>query len=304
MTRWQARDPSRFRTLMFVLLPVIILLLLASSYIPTIQNGWKALLHAAKLVPFAESFSNDGLKIHVLDVGKADAILIETEENAVLVDSATHEQSGKIRDYLESRDITGLDALVLSHGDSDHIGGADELLRDIPVGEILCSAYSTVTDSFPTAVCMRTGDVREYGDLFLEILGPETKFETENDNSLVFRLHYGDFTMIFCGDIESDAENALLISGQDLRADVLKAAHHGSNTSSSTAFLSAVSPKYAVISVGEDTSLLPRNAVLKRMSDAGIEFFRTDKQGTVVLSVDGEDIIINTERDSYEKNDY
>ena len=297
MTRWQARDPSKLREAVYILVSVLAVLVLFSAYFPPMQNGWKSLMRAAKLVPFAEGISLDGLQVHVIDVGKADAILIESEDAAVLVDTGTIDYSEKILHYLHGRNITKLDALVVSHADSDHLGGAENLLQSVSVEEILCSRYSNVEHVFPNASAAQVGDVYEYGDFCLEVIGPEVKFETENDNSLVFRLRYEAFTMLFCGDIERDAENALLFSGADLRADVLKVPHHGSDTSSSALFLEAVSPSYAVISTGEDQSRLPRNAVLKRLHDAGIEFFRTDKQGTIVFSVNGEDVKIMVERE-------
>lgn len=297
MTRWQARDPSKLRKAAYILFSVLTVFVLLSAYFPPIQNGWKLLMRAAKLVPFAESISHDDLHVHVIDVGKADAILIESEAAAVLVDTGTIDYSEKILNYLYGRNITKLDALVVSHADSDHLGGAENLLQSVSVEEILCSPHSNVDCIFPDVNVAQVGDVYEYGDFCLEIIGPEVKFETENDNSLVFRLRYETFTMLFCGDIEREAENALLLSNVDLKADVLKVPHHGSDTSSSALFLDAVSPSYAVISTGEDQSRLPRNAVLKRLHDAGIEFFRTDKQGTIVFSVNGEDVKIKVERE-------
>ena len=264
MMKWQARDPSKIRKAAYIALPILILVLIFSAYIPSVQNVWKAFQRAADLVPFAESFPHDGLHVHVIDVGKADAIFIETEKTAVLVDAGTHEQAVKIQNYLAARGIDRLDLLILSHGDSDHVGGAAQLLKNMPTEDVICSAYSSAAIDFPMAVCVQTGNVLEYEDIQLEILAPDSAFGSENDNSLVFRLRYEGFSMLFCGDIESKAEELLLENRNDLQADVLKVAHHGSNSSSSEMFLKAVSPKYAVISSGEDGSMLPRNIVLQR----------------------------------------
>ena len=215
MTRWQARDPSKLRKAAYILVSVLAVFVLLSAYFPPIQNGWKSLMRAAKLVPFAESISHDDLQVHVIDVGKADAILIESEDAAVLVDTGTIDYSEKILHYLHGRNITKLDALVVSHADSDHLGGAENLLQSVSVEEILCSPHSNVDCIFPDVNVAQVGDVYEYGDFCLEIIGPEVKFETENDNSLVFRLRYETFTMLFCGDIEREAENALLLSDVD-----------------------------------------------------------------------------------------
>lgn len=297
MTKWQARDPSKLRSALCIILPVLIVVVLLSSYILPVQAFWQNILRAVGLKPFAETVSAEGLLIHVIDVGKADAILIESEDAVLMVDTGTVNSADDILQYLEGRRITNLDALVISHGDSDHIGGAETLLKYVSTDHILCSPYSSVSNTFSDAEFLHTGDSLVFGDIILEILGPSTAFESENDNSLVFRLRYGSFSMLFCGDIEKAAEEQLLLSGQDLRADVLKIPHHGSASSTSTAFLEAVSPKLAVISVGEDRNLLPRNSVLKRLNDFGVQYFRTDEQGSVVFSVNRKDIYIITERD-------
>ena len=129
----------------------------------------------------------------------------------------------------------------------------------------------------------------------LEVLSPAQCFASENDASVVFLLRYGDFTMLFCGDMEEKAEQALLQSGKSLQADVLKAAHHGSDSSNSRELIDAVKPQYAVISAGRDRNLLPRSTVLKRFEEAGVVCYRTDLDGTVVIAADGELIEIITE---------
>ncbi len=295
---------AKLRTALYIGAAVIAFVLFLSCFTGRGQRFWQALLHDAGLGPFTEEIPHDGLNIHVIDVGKSDAILVECGDTALLVDTGTQGDSEKIERYIKSRDISVLDALLLSHGDSDHAGGAKKLLQSIPTQEIVCSPFTSVNESFPDITCVQVGDILIYGDLLVEILGPDRAFETENDCSLVFRLWYGPFSMLFCGDMEAAAESALLESGQDIYANVLKVAHHGSDTSTSIAFLEAVQPQYAVISSGEDRSLLPRNKVLKRLHDAGAEIYRTDKHGTVVFSVSGENIKIKTERDSYEENDH
>ncbi len=128
-----------------------------------------------------------------------------------------------------------------------------------------------------------------------EVLGPLQDYAESNNDSTVFRLQYDGFSMLFCGDMEAQAERDLLEGGAALRADVLKVAHHGSDTSTSAALLEAVQPRYAVISSGEDRSMLPRNAVLQRLHTAGAEIFRTDTDGAVVFSAADGKISVITE---------
>ena len=287
----------KLRTVLIICAAVLVSVLILSCFTGGGQHLWQELIRTAGLGPFTGEIPHEGLNIHVLDVGKSDAILVECGDTALLIDTGTPGSAEKIERYLQSRDISVLDAVLLSHGDSDHAGGAKKLLESIPTNEVVTSQYTSVEDTFPKATCVQVGDVLIYGDLLVEVLGPGHAFEAENDCSLVFRLWYGPFSMLFCGDMEAPAERALLESGQDIYANVLKVAHHGSDTSTSKAFLEAVQPQYAVISVGEDRSLLPRNTVLKRLHDAGAEIYRTDKHGTVVFSVSGDDIEIKTERD-------
>lgn len=250
---------------------------------------WKSLLRTAQLLPFAQSLPEDELFIHVLNVGKADAILIEGPDAALLLDTATAGDSDTVLRYLEARGVTELDAVWLSHADNDHTGGLPLVSKHLPVGAV----YGQNPSAPYQTVC--AGESYLYGDLALEVLQASEMFEGTNDNSLVLRLTYKDFSMLFCGDIETAAEEALLSSGQSLSADVLKVAHHGSGTSTTEDFLRAVNPAYAVISTGPDRNRLPRNAVLRRLTDSGTEIYRTDLDGTVVFSINGARLHITTE---------
>ena len=131
--------------------------------------------------------------------------------------------------------------------------------------------------------------------IHLEILRSED-LESTNENSLVYKFCYKEFSMLFCGDIEEKAERLLLdIYGDALQADVLKVPHHGSASATSDALLEAVQPQYAVISSGEDRNLLPRNETLKWLADHGVEIFRTDENGGIATLTDGAETKICTE---------
>src|SRR5699024_1388919 len=148
-------------------------------------------------------------------------------------------------------------------------GGLPAVLQTVPADAVVESpvgeSISGMT-ALPQAVPLRRAAVGEryaYGAMTFEVLGPLQDYAESNNDSTVFRLQYDGFTMLFCGDMEAQAERDLLEDGAALRADVLKVAHHGSDTSTSAALLEAVQPRYAVISSGEDRSMLPRNAVLQ-----------------------------------------
>ena len=300
MRRARAEKPKpEPKKLLHVALPVLAALVLAFSYTPPGARLWMSLKAAAGLGHFTASLSEDELHIHVLDVGKAEAILLEGPQAAVLVDCGTAAEAETVVRYLDARGIEKLDAVWITHLDSDHIGGLSAVLEAIP-------ADAVVETPVLESVCRSAGFAGEvlraepdtkfsYGTMTLEVLAPRRRYDETNDNSVVFRLTYGTFSMLFCGDIEEKAERELLESGVNLSADVLKVAHHGSATSTSDAFLEAVRPQYAVISTGEDRNNLPRNEVLKRLSDWNTEVFRTDRDGAVVFSTDGENLRIITE---------
>lgn len=250
------------------------------------ERFWNAMFLGAKLSHFTSDLPEDRLHIHVLDVGKADCILIESPSVSVLVDTGTAAGAENVLRFLRARDIDRLDAVILSHGDSDHAGGFVPITESVPADVLYGSMFLDPGQTDIPLQQLSPGETLTVGDLTLEVLGPVREYPSENENSLVFRLHYGDFSMLFCGDMESGAEKDLMESGADLRADVLKVAHHGSAGATSGAFLEAVGPEIGVISSGRDRSLLPRNAVLKRLSDAGTEIYRTDRHGSVVLSAD------------------
>lgn len=295
MKRHARRRTLDIRKILSVSVPILFIAAAISGFIPQVQQLWQELLQRADLSHFTAALPEDELHIHVIDVGKADAILVESPDAAILVDTGTQDSADRVLRYLSARNISELDAVWISHADSDHVGGLQTVLQSVQAKEIIRSPFSVLPDPTLETVPATVGEKYTYGDMTFDVLGPELLFEAENDNSLVFRLQYGEFTMLFCGDIEEKAEDLLLDSGSDLHADVLKVAHHGSNTSSSREFLQAVNPAYAVISVGEDRNDLPRNAVLKRLNDAEIPYFRTDEDGSIVITTDGTNIHITTE---------
>ena len=262
---------------------------------------WTALMRAAGLAHFTASLPEDALHVHVIDVGKADAILLESPDANVLVDCGTAEAAEDVLRYLAARGIDRLDAVWISHPDDDHCGGLPAVLQTVPADAVVESpmgeSISGMT-ALPQAVPLRRAAVGEryaYGAMTFEVLGPLQDYAESNNDSTVFRLQYDGFSMLFCGDMEAQAERDLLEGGAALRADVLKVAHHGSDTSTSAALLEAVQPRYAVISSGEDRSMLPRNAVLQRLHTAGAEIFRTDTDGAVVFSAADGKISVITE---------
>ena len=300
MSRPEDKRPNRKKRLRVACIAAAVAVLVF-GYTPPGKAMWAALMRAAGLAHFTASLPEDALHVHVIDVGKADAILLESPDANVLVDCGTAEAAEDVLRYLAARGIDRLDAVWISHPDDDHCGGLPAVLQTVPADAVVESpvgeSISGMT-ALPQAVPLRRAAVGEryaYGALTFEVLGPLQDYAESNNDSTVFRLQYDGFSMLFCGDMEAQAERDLLEGGAALRADVLKVAHHGSDTSTSAALLEAVQPRYAVISSGEDRSMLPRNAVLQRLHTAGAEIFRTDTDGAVVFSAADGKISVITE---------
>ena len=300
MSRPEDKRPNRKKRLRVACIAAAAAVLVF-GYTPPGKAMWAALMRAAGLAHFTASLPEDALHVHVIDVGKADAILLESPDANVLVDCGTAEAAEDVLRYLAARGIDRLDAVWISHPDDDHCGGLPAVLQTVPADAVVESpvgeSISGMT-ALPQAVPLRRAAVGErcaYGAMTFEVLCPLQDYAESNNDSTVFRLQYDGFTMLFCGDMEAQAERDLLAGGAALRADVLKVAHHGSDTSTSAALLEAVQPRYAVISSGEDRSMLPRNAVLQRLHTAGAEIFRTDTDGAVVFSAADGKISVITE---------
>ena len=204
---------------------VLVLLLLASCYTPPGRAMWTELRRACGLLPFAQSLPDADLTVYVIDVGKADAILIETPEGAVLSDCATAEQAKTVLRVLKQRNIQKLRAVWISHADSDHVGGLTQILREVPAEEVVSSMYTELT-GLPEDQTVRTvsaGETVSYGEAKFRVLAPLEDLESTNENSLVYKLCCKEFSMLFCGDIEEKAERLLPdIYGDTLQADVLR----------------------------------------------------------------------------------
>ena len=255
------------------------------------------------------------MSMHVLDVGKADSILIASDGHFMLVDGGTEDCGDKVSQYLNRRGVKTLDFVVNTHPDDDHIGGLDTVIKNFQVNEFLAphiptaiipssSEYKNVQKALQAKKLAVTnpvcGEKLTLGKLKIEVLAPTKQRDTTNNNSIVLRLTYGRTTFLLMGDAEKDEEADLLAGalacGTNSTADVLKVGHHGSSTSTTQELLNAVKPSFAAISVGKDSSNLPKAAVLKRLNNANAKIFRTDVSGTLIFMSDGKKITVQTER--------
>ena len=248
------------------------------------------------------------LKVHFIDVGQADCILIESAGEFMLVDAGNNADGDLVVSYLEKAGVTKLSYVIGTHPHEDHIGGLDAVIDAFSIGKVILPAKEHTSKTFEdvlTAIEKKNlkitkpvvGTEYALGDASFVIIAPNGEYGDELNNwSVGIKLTYGDTSFVMCGDAESDAEKDILANGIDLSADVLKLSHHGSKTSNTKAFLDAVDPDYVVICTETDNSYgHPHKQVMDRLKDMDLEIYRTDEQGTIVATSDGKDITFSEE---------
>lgn len=260
--------------------------------------------------PIPVMTEDSAFEIYFLDVGQGDAACVICDGRAMMVDGGNKSESSLIYSFLRSHDIEHLDYIIASHPDADHVGGLAGALNYATVGAAYCTVTDYDSEPFQDFVkylgrrnCEITvpnsGDSFYLGCAKVTILYPDPG-ETRSDNtSIALRIEYGDTSFFFTGDCETDDEATILHSGFDLRSDVLKVAHHGSKYSTTKAFVNAVRPAFAVISVaGDNTYGHPTDDVLSRLHDNGVILYRTDIQGDVHCMSDGTTVTFEVEKNA------
>ena len=239
------------------------------------------------------------LYVTYINVGQGDSILIKVEDCDILIDAGTATYGSTVSSYLKSQKVDDLELVINTHPDADHCGGLTQVFKDHVVEQVWISkdtskntaAYknfvSAISSEGLTAKKPNAGTVYTYGYLTLTVIYSQVVSGDSNNSSIVVMLEYGSFKFLFTGDVGQVAEPSLISSGYDLKCDVLKVGHHGSKYSSTTAFLNKVKAEYGVICVGSNSYGHPTSEALNRLSAAGTTVYRTDKNGDVKFSTDG-----------------
>lgn len=244
------------------------------------------------------------LKIHFIDVGEGDSILIETPKGrSILIDAGNLITGLKVVEYLRKNGIKSLDYLIFTHSDADHIGGAFFVLQMLRVkntydnGEDLVQSgtsgdiyrwYNQLVRKNKNYRALRAKATLALDGVLLDVLWPPQKllFPDPNNNSIVILLKYGKFRCLLTGDLGIPAERQLLEKEINLKADVLKVGHHGAGDSTCYEFLRRVCPKAAVLSVNRVNDRgYPAKEVTCRLGKEVKNLYRTDKEGDIVLSI-------------------
>lgn len=273
------------------------------------ENGQEGYVYRGSVTRHGELLEQE-MKVHYLDVGQGDSTLIELpNDEVVLIDAGIKSQGEtKVANYLDDLGIQHIDYLIGTHPHNDHIGGMTHIVQNYSIGKIYMPKISHTTNAYRNLLeaiaakgyqisnPMLGSYIVKEKNLTMNILAPDPNITSSNlnEHSIANRLVYGGTSFIFTGDAEKISEETMVASGLDLSADVLKVGHHGGNTSSLHPFLEKVGAQYAVVSAGLNNQYNhPHPDVLSRLAHHGMTVYRTDQDGTVIASSNGQTIWFN-----------
>lgn len=252
------------------------------------------------------SLNNEELTVIVFNVGQADSIFIHTQQGEnILIDAANNSDGEYLVEKLTMLGVNKIDYFFLTHPHADHIGGADDIINNFEIGSIYAPKLYHDTQTYKEV--LNAADAKgikitaarpctiALSIATLNILSPaKDKYSNLNAYSIVLKLTYKDFDMLFMGDLPKAQEKDIM--NNDLRANIIKIGHHGSQSSTSEEFLKRTGCKYAVISVGKNNDYgHPNDIVLNLLQKYNIKVYRTDYEGDIIITTDGKDINIKNE---------
>lgn len=222
----------------------------------------------------------------------------------MLIDAGNNEDGKKLVSYFQSLGIESFQYVIGTHAHEDHIGGMDDIIDNFDIDTFYMPDAITTTATFESVldsleaknIAFQTPSIDsifKLGNATIDVLYVGTDDSDLNNTSIVLKLTYGNTSVLFMGDAEKEVET--IIEKKDISADVLKIGHHGSNTSSSKTFLEKVNPSYAIISVGTGNSYgHPSNTTIQNLENQNIQIYRTDENGTIIMTSDGTNITFQT----------
>lgn len=265
-----------------------------------------------KPVSVQKKLSEDStFTIHFFNVGEGDSAIVECDGQYMLIDGGNPDNSSFLYSYLQKHRINYLDYIICTHAHTDHVGGLAGALNYAEVGVAFSPVTQYDSKAFSSFVkyldaqgnhitVPAPGDMFSLGQATVTILAPidsSLAIENINNSSIVLRIEYGDTSFLFTGDAEEAEELSIIEARSNIRSTLLKVGHHGSYTSSSEKFLKAVSPEYAIISVGENNEYgHPHEGPLERLTQYCSTIYRTDINGEIICTSDGHVLTFITER--------
>lgn len=252
-----------------------------------------------------------GAYVEMLDVGQGDSTLLVSGGSAALIDTGIKSYADDILKALKTKGISKLSLLLITHNHTDHMGGVDIITNEIPVENFVIPdlkktdertdkmerAIESVKSAGGKCITAKQGTKITVGEFEFSVLGAYYDEKDENDRSIITMAKIGKWKFLFTGDAQDEAEKRLMADNISVNCDVLKVGHHGSMYSSTEEFLEAASPSFAMISCGKGNRYShPHDVVLKRLNEAGAQFWRTDLSGNVTFNIGEKEITVETEK--------
>lgn len=299
---------KKFKIILSVILTIVICFLTGctKSNNKTVDNSSLTAVDSSNNT--SETIENglEKIKVHFIDVGQGDSIFLElTANRTMLIDASESKYSGTIINYIKNLGYKKIDYVVATHPHADHIGGMEDVIRTFDIGSVYMPKVSTNTKTFESLLktvqsknlkinTAKSGvKIIDENDISIKVLSPVAdQYNNLNDYSVVLKLTYKNSKFLFMGDAEEQAEELIT---DDVSCDLIKLGHHGSSTSSSIEFAKKTKAKYAVISCGEGNSYgHPHKETLDRFTALGAVIYRTDVNGSIIATCDGNNISILT----------
>lgn len=298
------QEDGNIKRLNYIIISLLLVLLVGCKNTPLIQNS---MLQSIQVTSGAIENSTSEMTLHYIDVGQADCTLIESDGHYMLIDAGGNDKGTFVQQYLQKQGVKTLDYLILTHPDSDHIGGADVVITKFDIETIIMTDIENDTRSYDDVIQAMeykrykntlpvAGETYQLGAAEFTIISP-IHYEYDdniNDYSVGVIIQHGENRFLFVGDAEENAKDDILENGIDVSASVYKVAHHGSLSAAYEPFLTKVNPQYAVISCGDGNSYgHPHKDTLEWLRENDVSVYRTDEQGTIVCTSDGNNLSWN-----------
>jgi len=285
----------------FIMITIPLILCIVLTFSCCCTNNYKVVEPVTNLT--------GNLTITFIDVGQGDSELITSPSGEVmLIDAGESDQPLKIISVANEKSVKSFDVIVISHPHSDHIGGMSYIISHYPVDQVIDSGYPHTTKVYENILnlvdkrnisyrVVRNGDIVDFDpNVKVEVLNPQNIwFDDINDNSVVLKITYGKVSFLLPGDSENEAEQ--VYAKQLDHIDILKVGHHGSKTSTGSYLLNKIYPDVSIISVGKDNSYgHPSIVTLNNLARSHSEIYRTDVNGDITVTTDGNNYSVITER--------
>ncbi|MGE7667420.1 MBL fold metallo-hydrolase [Ureibacillus composti] len=266
-----------------------------------------ALVLALSMIPMSTNAATKDLKVHFINVGQGDSILVQAPGGKnMLVDGGPKTSGDEVVSFLKSKGVTSLDYVVATHPDADHIGGLIDVLKSLKVKNFIDSGKAHTTETYIEILTLidkkninyivpKTLDTYQLDpNMKAQVLHADENAEDNNDASIVLKLTYNKVSFLLTADASTDIEDQIR-KKYNVQATVLKAGHHGSDTSSSAAFISNVKPKVAILSYGKNNSYgHPNSAVVSRLKNVGAKTYKTATDCNITVTTNGVKYSVST----------